>query len=124
MTYLQNSEKSIQLDHNQASGKQKMVKFGVRYGIPLSLMAITAFFAFGLYFEPALFMDDWTSVVERVATGTARWFDPDMRRPLLFTPFLLQRLFELTEGRTLAANIALVLNNARLAALIAQALAT
>jgi pseudouridine-5'-phosphate glycosidase len=36
------------------------------------------------------------------------------------TPFLLQRLFELTEGQSLAANIALVLNNARLAAAIAQ----
>lgn len=35
------------------------------------------------------------------------------------TPFLLQRLFELTAGRSLAANIALVLNNARLAARIA-----
>jgi pseudouridine-5'-phosphate glycosidase len=35
------------------------------------------------------------------------------------TPFLLQRLFELTEGRSLVANIALVLNNARLAAVIA-----
>jgi pseudouridine-5'-phosphate glycosidase len=39
------------------------------------------------------------------------------------TPFLLQRLFELTEGRTLEANIALVLNNARLGARIAEALA-
>lgn len=36
------------------------------------------------------------------------------------TPFLLDRLFELTEGRSLDANIALVLNNARLAARIAQ----
>lgn len=35
------------------------------------------------------------------------------------TPFLLSRLFELTEGRSLEANIALVLNNARLAAQIA-----
>ena len=35
------------------------------------------------------------------------------------TPFLLQRIFELTAGRSLAANIALVLNNARLAAGIA-----
>jgi pseudouridylate synthase len=35
------------------------------------------------------------------------------------TPFLLQRLFELTNGRSLEANIALVLNNARLAAQIA-----
>lgn len=39
------------------------------------------------------------------------------------TPFLLQRIFELTEGRSLAANIALVLNNARLAAKIASEIA-
>lgn len=39
------------------------------------------------------------------------------------TPFLLSRIFELTEGRSLAANIALVRNNARLAAEIACALA-
>jgi pseudouridylate synthase len=39
------------------------------------------------------------------------------------TPFLLQRIFELTQGRSLTANIALVRNNARLAAAIAIALA-
>ena len=38
------------------------------------------------------------------------------------TPFLLQRVYELTGGRSLTANIALVLNNARLAAGIARAL--
>ena len=38
------------------------------------------------------------------------------------TPFLLQRIFELTGGRSLQANIALVLNNARLAARIATAM--
>ncbi|WP_371224201.1 pseudouridine-5'-phosphate glycosidase [Roseovarius sp. 2305UL8-3] len=38
------------------------------------------------------------------------------------TPFLLGRIYELTEGRSLAANIALVLNNARLAAAIAAEL--
>jgi pseudouridine-5'-phosphate glycosidase len=38
------------------------------------------------------------------------------------TPFLLQRIFELTNGRSLEANIALVLNNARLAAEIAHEL--
>ena len=38
------------------------------------------------------------------------------------TPFLLQRMFELTNGRSLTANIALVRNNARLAAQIARAL--
>ena len=38
------------------------------------------------------------------------------------TPFLLARIFEATEGRSLEANIALVLNNARLAAKIAHAI--
>lgn len=36
------------------------------------------------------------------------------------TPYLLQRIFELTKGHSLTANIALVRNNARLAAQIAQ----
>ncbi len=39
------------------------------------------------------------------------------------TPFLLARIFELTQGRSLAANIALVKHNARLAAKIAIDLA-
>jgi pseudouridylate synthase len=38
------------------------------------------------------------------------------------TPFLLAKIFELTKGRSLTANIALVENNARLAARIAKAL--
>lgn len=38
------------------------------------------------------------------------------------TPFLLSRMLDLTEGRSLIANIALVENNARLAAKIAAAL--
>ena len=38
------------------------------------------------------------------------------------TPFLLQRLTELTSGESLRANLALLLNNAKLAAQIAQAL--
>jgi pseudouridine-5'-phosphate glycosidase len=38
------------------------------------------------------------------------------------TPFLLQRIFEATAGKSLDANIALVLSNARLAAAIASAL--
>ena len=38
------------------------------------------------------------------------------------TPFLLGRIFELTEGRSLTANIALVRNNAQLASQIAVAL--
>ena len=39
------------------------------------------------------------------------------------TPFLLQRIFDLTGGASLEANIALVLNNARLGAEVAVALA-
>jgi len=39
------------------------------------------------------------------------------------TPWLLERLFVLTGGRSLEANVALVLNNARLAAAIARAMA-
>ncbi|MGB3312845.1 MAG: pseudouridine-5'-phosphate glycosidase [Albidovulum sp.] len=39
------------------------------------------------------------------------------------TPFLLARIYELTEGRSLEANIALVLNNARLGAAIASEIA-
>lgn len=38
------------------------------------------------------------------------------------TPFLLSRLFDITRGASLTANIALVLNNARLAAKIAAAM--
>ena len=38
------------------------------------------------------------------------------------TPYLLSRMLALTEGRSLTANIALVENNARLAAEIAVAL--
>lgn len=40
------------------------------------------------------------------------------------TPFLLARIYELTEGKSLTANIALVRNNARLAAEIAVEIAT
>ena len=40
------------------------------------------------------------------------------------TPFLLQRIFDLTEGRSLTANIALVRSNARLAAEIAHEIST
>ena len=42
----------------------------------------------------------------------------------LVTPFLLQRIFELTDGRSLECNIALVKNNAMLATKIAKALKT
>lgn len=40
------------------------------------------------------------------------------------TPFLLQRIAELTKGKSMRANLALLLNNARLGAQIAKALRT
>ena len=59
-------------------------------------IGVIAFLAYGLFFAPALFMDDWTSVIERVVTGNATWLDTSARRPLLFIPFLIQhQLFDL-----------------------------
>ena len=49
-----------------------------------------------------------TALIEAAAAGIAA---------KAVTPFLLSRLFDLTAGRSLAANIALVLNNARLGTL-------
>jgi pseudouridylate synthase len=61
--------------------------------------------------EMALFIDAaLKSAVERKISGKA------------VTPYLLGKVLELTEGRSLTANIALVENNARLAARIAIAL--
>ncbi len=40
------------------------------------------------------------------------------------TPYLLSKMSEMSEGRTLKANIALLENNARVAAEIASAVAT
>jgi pseudouridine-5'-phosphate glycosidase len=39
------------------------------------------------------------------------------------TPFLLERINQITKGRSMQANLALLKNNARLAALIAKSLA-
>ena len=69
-------------------------------------------------------------VAEEIAQAT---IDPIIERALQeataqgiaakqVTPFLLQRIFELTDGASLTANIALVHNNARLAASIAAEL--
>lgn len=48
--------------------------------------------------------------------------DADGVRGKALTPYLLSKIFDATQGRSLTANIALVRNNARLAALIAQEL--
>lgn len=64
---------------------------------------------------------DGAAIEARIAEAVAQANAQGVSRKAL-TPFLLQRLFELTEGRSLAANIALVRNNARVAAAIAVAL--
>jgi len=64
--------------------------------------------------EPEMLLDALTSA-ERQAMGEGV-------RGKELTPFLLSRLAEITEGRTLKANHALVLANARLAAQVARAL--
>ena len=59
-------------------------------------------------------VEDWIATALDEATGIA---GPEV------TPFLLSRLAELSGGRTLGANVALLEDNARVAARIARALA-
>jgi pseudouridine-5'-phosphate glycosidase len=67
----------------------------------------------------ALDADDIAQAIERALADAARAGITGKAT----TPYLLQRIFELTGGRSLTSNIALVENNARLAAAIAVALA-
>jgi pseudouridine-5'-phosphate glycosidase len=67
--------------------------------------------------------DAWqASEIERFITQALSDADARGIAGKATTPFLLQRIFELTEGRSLHSNIALVKNNARVAADIAVAL--
>ena len=65
---------------------------------------------------------DAAAIEARIAEAVAQAEATGVTRKAL-TPFLLQRIFELTAGKSLAANIALVKNNALVAARIAVALA-
>ncbi|SON57461.1 Pseudouridine-5'-phosphate glycosidase [Hartmannibacter diazotrophicus] len=65
---------------------------------------------------------DSAMIDQRIAEAIAEAEAKGVTRKAL-TPFLLQRILELTDGRSLVANIALVKNNAALAARIAVALA-
>ena len=65
---------------------------------------------------------DATEIETRTATAITDADKQGVSRKAL-TPFLLQRIFELTGGKSLASNIALVENNARVAAQIAVELA-
>jgi len=63
------------------------------------------------------------AIEERIAEAIAGAEREGVSRKAL-TPFLLKRIFELTGGKSLVANIALVEHNAAVAADIATALAT
>ncbi len=67
---------------------------------------------------------DGHDVVGEAANGEQALAEADAKgvNAKAVTPFLLGRIFELTEGRSLTANIALVRNNAALAAEIAIAM--
>jgi len=65
---------------------------------------------------------DPAAIEQRIAQAIAGAEAEGVSRKAL-TPFLLKRIFELTEGKSLVANIALVENNAMVAAQIAVALA-
>jgi pseudouridine-5'-phosphate glycosidase len=65
---------------------------------------------------------DPTEIETRIAAAIADAEAQGVGRKDL-TPFLLKRIFELTAGKSLVANIALVENNAKVAAQIAVALA-
>lgn len=68
--------------------------------------------------------DAWeASAIERFITQALADADAQGVKGKAATPFLLQRMFELTGGKSLESNIALVKNNAKVAAQIAVALA-
>lgn len=68
--------------------------------------------------------DAWeASAIEGFITQALADADAKGVKGKAMTPFLLQRIFELTDGRSLVSNIALVKNNARVAGDIAVALA-
>ena len=64
------------------------------------------------------------SVINPIIAQATRDADTHGISGKALTPYLLQRIFELTNGQSLEANIALVLNNARLGARIAVELAS
>ena len=65
----------------------------------------------------------WRKMIETGDHATVREIaDAEGVKGKATTPFLLQRIFELTGGKSLESNIALVKNNAKVAAQIAVAL--
>ena len=68
-----------------------------------------------------LYLYDLAAVVD-FPIGADGLYDYEFLEAFWHTPYLLQRIYELTEGRSLDANVALVLHNAALGARIAAEL--
>ncbi len=52
--------------------------------------------AYGLFYAPILYADDWSVGIEQVFIKNISWFEPSYRRPLMFIPYLIQaRMFGL-----------------------------
>ncbi|RPJ61829.1 MAG: hypothetical protein EHM23_05415 [Acidobacteria bacterium] len=56
----------------------------------LFVMLVVAYLAYGLFFVPSLYSDDWGQDMEHLIAGNAKWVDLAHLRPLLFVPFLIQ----------------------------------
>lgn len=108
-------ESGFGVDHrfDDAAGVAKMLAIQSELGMGGVLIA-----------NPIPEADAWeASAIEGFITKALADADAQGIKGKAMTPFLLKRIFELTEGKSLVSNIALVKNNARVAADIAVALA-
>jgi hypothetical protein len=53
-------------------------------------IVLVACVAYGLFYVPALYGDDWSQDIEPIIRGHAQWLNLNQLRPLLYAPFLLQ----------------------------------
>ena len=98
---------------DDAEGVARMLKIQAELGMGGVLIA-----------NPIPEADAWeASSIEGFITQALADADAQGIKGKAATPFLLQRMFELTGGKSLQSNIALVKNNAQVAAAIAVALA-
>ena len=107
-------ESGFKVDHrfDDAAGVARMLTIQNDLGMGGVLIA-----------NPIPAQDAWeAAAIERFITQALADADANGISGKATTPFLLQRIFELTEGKSLQSNIALVKNNARVAADIAVAL--
>ena len=103
------------VDHRVESGKDAAKVIALQFALGLGGVLV----ANPIPESAALDKDEIEARINEAIKGAEK--EGVSRKEL--TPFLLRRIFELTGGKSLVANIALVENNARVAAEIAVALA-